>query len=178
MLFAIISFTIIYRIVRRSIEIRKDIKRQSGPPRRLNSRVSSMMTTVALCAVFHVESSLAIVAGPAELAFGHLAHVHLVRSLFHLEDPKVTTRAFVAVRCNVFLMVENDRRRTLGLISYRATTDQNLRYRAERQHEAKQDCKNDTFSLHGTSSFSYSYARQLPCSLGMFRLTTLCRPIG
>ncbi len=97
--------------------------RQNHTPSLLNSHTSLMMTAFALCAVFHIEGGLAVVTSPAKMAFGHHAHVHLVRSFFHLEDPEVTSRAFAAVRCNVFLMAEDDRRRTLGLISYRASTD-------------------------------------------------------
>jgi len=136
-----------------------------------------MMAPFALCAVFYVKGGLAVVTGPAEIAFGHLAHVHLVRSLFHLEDPEVTSRASSPVRCNVILVVEDDGRRTLGLIPYSASTNQNLRYGAERQHEAEQDHKNDVFPFHRTSPFSSRYAGTLPCPLGTFRLSILFRPI-
>jgi hypothetical protein len=92
------------------------------------------------------------------MALRDLAHVHPVRPLFHLEDPEVTSRARTAVGLNVFLMVEQDRRRALGREAHIAAPDQNLRGRSERQCEAEQERKNDDFPFHGTSSFSCQYA--------------------
>jgi hypothetical protein len=66
----------------------------------------SLMASFALCPGSHVEGSLALVTGPAEMTFGD--HVHLVRYIFHLEDTEVTSRALVAVRRDVFLIVEDD----------------------------------------------------------------------
>jgi hypothetical protein len=119
------------------------------------------MTSRTLGPVFHVKGGFAVVTGPAKMALRDLAHVHLVRPLFHLEDPEVTTRACAAVRLNVFLMVEQDRGRALGLEAYVAAPDQNLRGCSERQYEAEQERKNDDFPFHGTSSFSCRYAGTL-----------------
>lgn len=79
-----------------------------------------LSTLFTLCPVFHAESNLAVVTDPAEVTLGDAAHVHLVRSLSHLEDTEVTSRAFVTVRHGVFLMVDNDRSRAC-LTTSRAT---------------------------------------------------------
>ncbi len=124
------------------------------------------MTPLALYVVFHVEGGLAVVTAPAEMSFGHYFHVHAVRSLFHLEDPEMTSRASPPVRFNMFFMVKDNRRRTFRVISYQTSTDQNLRSCAEREDEEDQDRKNDAFAFHGTTSLSHGDAGILPHMIG------------
>ena len=61
------------------------------------------------------ESYLLIVADPAELAFIHRIHLHLLCAFFHGPDGGM---AFVALECLCMkLMAESARCRTLGLVN-------------------------------------------------------------
>ena len=63
------------------------------------------------------ESHLLIVADPAELAFIHRIHLHLLCALFHGPDGGM---AFVALEClRMKFMAESDRSSTLGFINDR-----------------------------------------------------------
>lgn len=70
---------------------------------------------MAFIAFGHSESHLLIVADPAELAFIHRIHLHLLCALFHRPDGSM---AFVALECLCMkLMAESDRCHTRGLVN-------------------------------------------------------------
>ncbi len=70
---------------------------------------------MAFIAFGHSESHFLIVADPAELAFIHRIHLHLLCALFHGPNGSM---AFVALECLCMkLMAESDRCRTLGFVN-------------------------------------------------------------
>jgi hypothetical protein len=72
---------------------------------------------MALGAVFrglHIEGFLSVVALSTEIPFGELAHVHLVRTLRHLEYLVMAAGALDALVFDMGLMAENYRACVLG----------------------------------------------------------------
>lgn len=68
-----------------------------------------LVTASAVFLVFYIEALLSIVAFTAEVSLGQLAHVHLVRTLRHLEYLIVAAGTLEALVIYVFFMAENDR---------------------------------------------------------------------
>lgn len=66
------------------------------------------MTFHAIFSSLYIERLLTVVALAAEVAFCDLAHIHLVRSLSHLEYLIMTSGALDPLALDVELMTEND----------------------------------------------------------------------
>jgi hypothetical protein len=67
------------------------------------------MTSYAIFFVTYVKGLLAVMAFAAKVSLGDLCHVHFVRSLRHLKNLVMTTRALEAFIAYVLFVAENDR---------------------------------------------------------------------
>jgi hypothetical protein len=68
----------------------------------------------AIVRTLHVEGLLAVVALAAEVSLGDLGHVHLVRTLGHLKDLIMASRALDALAFDVGFVAEDHRPGALG----------------------------------------------------------------
>jgi len=72
------------------------------------------VTANAVLLVFYVECFQAIMTLAAESTFGHFVHMHLVRTMGHLEYKVVANGALEVFFIHVFSMAENNGQRIFG----------------------------------------------------------------
>jgi hypothetical protein len=106
--------------------------------------------------ISHIKGPLAIMAFAAEIALGQFFHVHLVRSLRHLEELIVTIAAAKSFFIYVFFVAEKNGTRTLGRERYIAAPN----LLCKDTHWDQEACYNDSnkepsFHVHHLRNRNY-----------------------
>jgi hypothetical protein len=105
------------------------------------------VATGTILLIDHIKRSLAIMTFAAEITLGQLCHVHLVRSLGHLEELIVTIAAAKSFFIYVFFVAEENGPRILGRERYIAAPNL-LRKDTHRYQEANHNNRNEEQSFH------------------------------
>jgi hypothetical protein len=109
--------------------------------------VASLVATGTRFLVLDVKGLLAVMAFSAELALGHLAHVHFIRTLGHLEYLIVAIGTLEIFAGDVLLVAEDDVQSILGGEGKIAASDF-LRNGAHRRRQADHDHGHSQEPLH------------------------------
>jgi hypothetical protein len=105
------------------------------------------MAFYAIIGSLHVERLLAVVALSAEVSLGDLAHVHLVRTLGHLEDLVMAARAFDALALDMGVMAEVHRTGILGR-EFDIPAADLLRHHRQRQSQTYDKKQENEYLFH------------------------------